>query len=334
MAGRLRTRIAAAAIALLGIGAVAGCTSLVPGTQPTALTTKAAGAYYEAASCDLNAAEEAFSVALLNAEQSVDSTGPDLDSLKAAALGYQKASRAAVVHFTDPKIVWPSSVRKPMAVLTTELRAMIRPLGKMAAGRQMTDEQAGYKDLPDNSGAAAAVKQIHSKLGLSSDPSATCPAPTPAAISAAPATGILITGTGYSFRAPAGWTPPQRPEQADAYAISAQPDVSGFYDTLNVLVGPTTTDTLDEQQRNAAQYLEQAVGATQVKIRPRVEIAGEEGVHISSLQSHHGTTEWSEQYAVEHDGTGFTITLDFHENESQTDREALADSVLASWSWS
>ena len=157
------------ALASLGIATLAGCTTGTPTPQHTVLTKKSAAAYYEKSSCSLNVNEHAFSVALLNAEQSTESTGPDLDALRSAALGYQSASRAAGARLGDSKIVWPASVRGPIVVLTKELRAMVAPLGEMAAGTQMTDEQAGFKDLPDNSGAAAAVKVIHSKLGVPSD---------------------------------------------------------------------------------------------------------------------------------------------------------------------
>ena len=333
MTGKLLGRSAiVVAVASLGIAALTGCTTGTPTPQHTVLTTKSAAAYYEKSACALNTDEHAFSVALLNAEQSTESTGPDLDSLKAAALSYQNASRAAEADLGGSKIVWPASVRKSIAVLTKELRAMVSPLGEMAAAKQMTDEQAGYKDLPDNSGAAAAVKVIHSKLGLPADSS--CPAAKPAAFTVAPATGILVTGTGYSFHAPAGWKLPPRAVNADAYAISAKPDANGIYDTVNVLVGSPNSDTLDEQEQNGAAYLEQVKGSTQVRIRPRVEIANEVSVHVSSLAHLHGVTQWSEQYAVVHRGTGFTITFAFNKSESQATREALAESVLASWTWS
>ena len=312
-----------------------GCATGTPTPQHTVLTTKSAAAYYEKSSCTLNAAEYGFTVALLNAEQSTESTGPDLDSLKAAALSYGNASRSAAARLGSSKIVWPTSVRKSIVVLTKELRATVSPLGEMAAAKQMTDEEAGYKDLPDNSGAAAATKVIHSKLGLTSDTGSVCPETKPAAITVAPATGILVTGTGYSFHAPAGWKLPPRAVNADAYAVSAKTDANGFYDTVNVLIGSPNSDTLDEQEQNSAEYLEQVKGSTQVKIRPRLEIANEVGIHISSQLHLHGVTQWSEQYAMVHGGMGFTITFAFNNlSEPQATRDALAESVLASWTWS
>jgi hypothetical protein len=321
------------AIAAVCAAALTGCTAGSSTPYHNALTTKSAGAYYEKTTCNLNSAEHSFSVALLNAQQSTESTGPDLDALKTAALNYQKASRAAAAHLDGAKVVWPASVRKQIVVLTKELKAMIGPLGEMGAGQQMSDEQVGYKDLPDNSGAAAAIKVIHSKLGLGSDTSSSCPASKPAAFTVPPATGIVVKGTGYSFHAPAGWRPPTRAVKADSYAISAKPDAKGVYDTVNVLVGSPNSDSLDAQEQNAAQYLEQVIRSTQVKIRPRVEIAGAESVHVSSLRAQQGISEWSEQYAVTHDGATYTITFAFQTSESQSTRDALADSVLGSWTW-
>ena len=322
------------AIASLGIAALTGCTAGTPTPERTVLTTKSAASYYVKNTCALNADEHAFNVALLNAEQSTESTGPDLDSLKAAALSYQNASRAAKADLGGSKIVWPASVRKSIAALTKELRELDSPLSEMAAAKQMTDEQAGYKDLPDNSKAVSAIKVIHSKLGLPAGTSTSCHAAKPAALTVAPATGIVLTGTGYSFHAPAGWKLPTRAVNADAYAISAKPDANGIYDTVNVLLGSPNSDTLDDQEENAAAYLEQVKGATQVRIMPRVEIANEVGLHISSLSHLHGVIQWSEQYAAVHGETGFTITFAFNKSESQATRDAVAESVLASWAWS
>ncbi len=100
-----------------------------------------------------------------------------------------------------------------------------------------------------------------------------------------------------------------------------------------MLGADANTDTFDEEEQNGVAYLEQVVRATAIQVRPRVEIAGEESVHISSLSTHEGTTRRTEQYLVTPDGTAWTITFDFNEAESQADREALAESVLASWTW-
>jgi hypothetical protein len=56
-------------------------------------------------------------------------------------------------------------------------------------------------------------------------------------------------------------------------------------------------------------------------------------VHVSSLLSRGGITRRNELYDVTRGGSDYIITFDFNEAESQAAREAFADSVLASWTW-
>jgi hypothetical protein len=326
-----RTAIIVAVVSL-GIAALTGCTSGNSKQQQTVLTTKSAGAYYLATTCKANATSAMFTAAVNIAEQSTAATGPDLDNLKSAALAYEGASRVAATSLGNPKAAWPASVRKSVLVMRDQYLAELTPLKAMAAANQMSDEATSYSDFPDTTKAVAATKLIRSRLGLpSSDAFDACPPPP--ALSVAPATGLLIAGTGYTFHAPAGWTLPTRVPQANAYAISAKPDAEGFYDTINVLGADSNTDTFDEEEQNGVAYFEQAVGAAAIQVRPRIEIAGAESVHISSLQTHNGATRWTEQYLVTHADAAWTITFDFNEADSQAEREALAESVLASWTW-
>jgi hypothetical protein len=315
------------AVVAVGIAALTGCV-----TQQKVLTTASAGAYYLATTCKADAVGATFIGAVSIAEQSTAATGPDLDNLKSAALAYEAAARAAATSLQNPKAAWPTSVRKPILVMRGQYLAQLSTLEAMATANQMSDEADAYSDFPDTKKAVAATKLIRSKLGLPSN-DAVDACPPPPAISVAPATGVLITGTGYTFDAPAGWALPPTTPQADSYAISAEPDAAGFYDTVNVLVGAANTDSFDEQEQNGPAYLGQVVHATAIQVRPRVEVAGEEGVHVSSQLTRESTTRWSEQYVVAHHGTACTITFTFNEAESQSVREALAESVLASWTW-
>jgi hypothetical protein len=155
----------------------------------------------------------------------------------------------------------------------------------------------------------------------------------PPAISVEPATGELITGTGYSFNAPEGWVvPPDAPPQADVYVIDAT-DTTGFIDTVNVIPGPAPDQTSDEIEETAVAYLEGVIGATEVEVRPRVTIGGTESVHISAQLSRSGTTYWTEQYLPIDSGIAFTTTFSFGETVAQGDRETLAESVLVTWIW-
>jgi hypothetical protein len=156
----------------------------------------------------------------------------------------------------------------------------------------------------------------------------------PPAISVEPATGELITGTGYSFNAPEGWVvPPDAPPQADVFVIADVADASGFTDVVNVIPGPAPDQTSAEIEETGVAYLEGVVGATEVQVRPRVTIGGTESVHLSAQLSRNGVAYWTEQYLPIDAGIAYTTTFSFGEAVSQGDREALAESVLATWTW-
>jgi hypothetical protein len=154
------------------------------------------------------------------------------------------------------------------------------------------------------------------------------------AISVEPATGELIEGTGYTVNAPEGWAvPPDAPPGADIYLIDEDPNANGFTNTLNVILGPDPGDTPAEIETKGVAYLESVVGATEVEVRPRVTIAGSETAHISAQLSRQGITYRTEQYLLTDAGLVYTITFSFGETIPQGDREALAESVLATWTW-
>lgn len=143
----------------------------------------------------------------------------------------------------------------------------------------------------------------------------------------------MIEGTGYTLVAPEGWSvPPDAPPAADVYLIDDEVDAPNFINTLNVLLGAVTGETSSEIEESGVAYLEGVVGATQVQVRPRFMIDGSESVHFSAQLSG-DATYWTEQYIVADAGTAYTITFSLDEAMAQEDREALAESVLATWTW-
>jgi len=323
--------VSVVAVATIGIAVLSGCTSATPKAKPTTLTTKAAGAYYLATTCKANAKADLYADAISIAERSSANAGPDLDNLKSAAGAYLQASQEAAVSLDSPMAAWPASVRKSILVVRNGYMAERQSLQDLYGATSMSDAAAAASEFPDPSKSNAASNLIRSKLGLpSSDSAKSCPPPP--ALSAAPATGMLITGTGYTFHAPSDWTLPTKAVQGDSYAISAKPDAKGFYDTINVVIRRSNKDSFSVEELNGAEYLLQVTKATAVQVRPRVEIAGEEGVHISSL-TNQGVIRRNEQYLVTRDEMDLYVTFNFDPAESQTDREALAESVLASWTW-
>lgn len=150
---------------------------------------------------------------------------------------------------------------------------------------------------------------------------------------AAPATGELITGDGYSYNVPDGWgLPPQDVGSgSDTIALDLTDD-DGFSDNVNVLLSPAGTITSDQVEEVGVDELEGA-GATGVEVRPRVGVAGEESAHLTATFTQSGATYQIDQYYPTHDGQTYVVTFSFSETVSQADREALAESVLASWTW-
>jgi hypothetical protein len=153
-------------------------------------------------------------------------------------------------------------------------------------------------------------------------------------ISVATASGEVFIGSGYQVTAPEGWTAPaDAADRADIFLIGEEhPD--GFIDTLNVLLGPASSDSLEEFEAGAVSYLEVVKGATDVEVRPRMLLDDSVTVHISALFHHSsGIQYWTEQYVVNAAEIGYTITFSFSESVPVADREALAESVLATWTW-
>ncbi len=152
--------------------------------------------------------------------------------------------------------------------------------------------------------------------------------------STAPATGELITGDGYSFQVPDGWGTPDQPTPGfdpDAFAADLG-DADGFSDNVNVLLSPAGEITADQVEELGAPELENA-GATDVAVQPRLNVAGAESAHITAKFSANGVPYWVEQYYPTNAGQTYIVTFSFSESVAEGDRVALAESVLASWTW-
>jgi hypothetical protein len=150
---------------------------------------------------------------------------------------------------------------------------------------------------------------------------------------AAPATGDLITGDGYSYHVPEGWgLPPQDlGTGSDTLALDLADD-DGFKDNVNVLLSPAGEITADQVEAAGPPELESS-GATDIEVRPRVAIAGEESAHLAAVFTQGTATYQIDQYYPTHEGQTYVVTFSFSQTVSQADREALAESVLASWAW-
>jgi len=154
----------------------------------------------------------------------------------------------------------------------------------------------------------------------------------PPASTTDPATGDTITGTGYSFNAPEGWVIPGSAPAGVDTVVADPADIDGFTDNINVLLSPAGALTADQVEVAGPAELE-SVGATNIEVRPRLNVAGSESAHLTAQLSSGGATYLFDQYYATNADQTYVITFSFSDTESQQDRETLAESVLASWTW-
>jgi hypothetical protein len=153
---------------------------------------------------------------------------------------------------------------------------------------------------------------------------------TVAGIPVAPATGRVISGKGYSYRVPKGWSP-QPPVNFDHPDTEAGAGPKG--DGVEVLLSSATKATLSQDENSGVAYL-RSIQRTHIQVRPRLKIAGFEAVHLSSQETAFGVAYWVETYYFQNNaGAGYTVAFSFAHTESSAHCDTVADSVFATWTW-
>ncbi len=150
----------------------------------------------------------------------------------------------------------------------------------------------------------------------------------------APATGETMTGDGYSYRVPEGWEYPEGGVPGfspDTLAVDLT-DADGFADNVNVIISPAGAITPEQVETLGVEELEQS-GAVGVEVMPRVTVGGSESAHLQASLSSNGTAYWIEQYYATNGDQTYVITFSFSDTVASADRDAVAGSVLASWTW-
>ncbi|MFZ8756513.1 hypothetical protein ACO03V_03720 [Microbacterium sp. HMH0099] len=161
---------------------------------------------------------------------------------------------------------------------------------------------------------------------------------TGARITASPATGPLVTGDGFEFHLPAGW---QEMDAADVAAVAGGPstalfaadmtDADGFADNVNVVStgAAVVDDTVEDQARAGLE----SVGAEDIEVRPRIEIAGSARTHLSATLTTGTVTYATEQYYLVEASRGYVVTFSFSPSVDEKMRSTIAESALATWTW-
>lgn len=169
--------------------------------------------------------------------------------------------------------------------------------------------------------------------GCSSGASTESPPTETSDIAAAPATGTTINGSGYSFAAPEGWSVPDDLSLPGVDLLVADlTDADGFSDNVNVVLSPGGVITPDEIESLGVAELEGG-GASDIQTHDRVMVAGSETAHISAGFPSGDVDTPIEQYYLSSDEQTYVVTFSFSPTVSEADRDALSESVLASWAW-
>lgn len=110
-------------------------------------------------------------------------------------------------------------------------------------------------------------------------------------------------------------------------------DADGFADNVNVLLSPAGEITPDQVESQGVDELE-AGGASAITVKDRITVAGSESAHLSAGLTSSGVDYQIEQFYLTHDGSTYVVTFSFSPSVADTDRDLLAESVLAGWTWS
>ena len=214
-----------------------------------------------------------------------------------------------------------SSMRRTHA-LTVSAFALTLTLG-LAGCASDADDSEPSSTTPSSSQSPAAEAP-------STEPSApTQPADTGVAVAA----GAVVAGDGYTYTIPVGWSQQDAAlaPQADTIAADSAP-TGPFASNINVVLTPSGALTADMVEAVAVNELE-AGGATSVEVLDRVTVAGSDTAHVTAVLTVGELTYRIHQYYVSSDDQTYVVTFSAAEDLPDEQTTALAESVLATWTW-
>lgn len=164
------------------------------------------------------------------------------------------------------------------------------------------------------------------------------PTPTeqaPAESDVTPASGPLVSGDGFTFHAPEGWSQASSTDAATYgvhVLVMGPPTRPNFTDNLNVVPSPMGMVPLDLIESATLAELE-AFGAEDVVIHDRVTLGGNVFTHVTAGMDVQGLKYMTEQFAVNSPDQTYITSFSFDPSVPQSERVALAHSVLSTWSF-
>lgn len=152
--------------------------------------------------------------------------------------------------------------------------------------------------------------------------------------------GSAITGEGYRYELPDGWT--ERTDDLKEFneritsGGSAAEATDGFTSNVNLIASPGMGTTF----AGKPDALFAQVKSEDAKLVPDLareddtELDGAEAVVATGTASTQGTEYNLTQVAAEHDGDLYLLSFSFAASAPDTDRQDAIDAVLDSWKWS
>ncbi|HXH80775.1 hypothetical protein [Nocardioides sp.] len=152
------------------------------------------------------------------------------------------------------------------------------------------------------------------------------------------ATGLLVTGSAYTYRVPPNWGPPsEQPEgYYDSVAVDLADEQDVWVDKVAVFTLPASAATSHGIEERAKERLE-AGGQSDVEVE-RVTVAGDSDVlHTSSVTPgsdlyDYGPTRVDSFHLFRGDQL-FTLSFNFSTDVPLEDSAEVTDVVLSTWTW-
>jgi hypothetical protein len=154
---------------------------------------------------------------------------------------------------------------------------------------------------------------------------------TASGLNAQPADGDTISTDDFTYTVPKDWKESPNSNAITLAVDSKDPD--GFADNINVIKDNTVVGIKAEKLEDAVKKMLTDANATGVAVKDRVQVDGEDAVHVGAVFDLNGTRYRTEQYAFAHDESGYVVTVSFSPDVPTAERDKVSESILTTWKW-
>jgi len=180
---------------------------------------------------------------------------------------------------------------------------------------------------------ALAVATLTACGGGGSDEKTADPSPisTASGLDAKPADGDTISTDDFAYTVPKDWK--ESPNSSAITLAIDSKDPDGFADNINVIKDDTVATLKGEKLEDAVEKVLTDANASGIAVKKRVQVDGEEAVHVGAVFDLNGTKYRTEQYAFAHGESGYIVTVSFSPDVPTAERDKVSESILTTWEW-